>query len=316
MIRVKASSGKCRFGLVLGFVVAVSFGPAHAQLKIDPYPKTLMPFAKAQPKKTDSTSETPLAPVLRSGSAVSQSISTPEVEPGHVHTPNCEHNVAKLDRLVTEVDGRRKIFGDPGEIELTQLEKISSRPRRFTPTPSSKALEVPYFGDQEVALPVPSASNESVVPSSSNKKSIRSEFSSVVNRSRMATLDAAKPQPDVRDIPKVSRVVARARRPFSELQLPDSNAADVAPRWAALEGANVKDTLDLWSAQAGVDFVWDGSHRSFDVLRTATFDGSYEDAVRTLLDQYSESYIRPLGRLFVSPSNGRRVLVVEIGEGV
>jgi len=83
-------------------------------------------------------------------------------------------------------------------------------------------------------------------------------------------------------------------------------------RWSAVEGADVRETLRIWADSAGVDFLWNGSHGLFDVEETSIVDTSFEDAVRHLLDQYEGKLVRPYGRLFVNPQDGRRVLVVDV----
>lgn len=91
---------------------------------------------------------------------------------------------------------------------------------------------------------------------------------------------------------------------------------EMAYRWSAVEGADVQDTLHIWADSAGVDFVWNGSNGLFDVEQTTVLNAPFEDAVRHLLDQYKGKLVRPYGRLFVNPQDGRRVLVVDVKRGV
>lgn len=105
-------------------------------------------------------------------------------------------------------------------------------------------------------------------------------------------------------------------RPQSDGDRSSSSSSQYPMVWGAIEGADMRDTLTVWSSQAGVDFVWEGSFGSFDVLHTNAFDGTYEQAVEGLLDQYKDKFVRPVGRLYVSPQDGQRVLLIEVVKGI
>ncbi|MEM7679776.1 MAG: TcpQ domain-containing protein [Pseudomonadota bacterium] len=99
-------------------------------------------------------------------------------------------------------------------------------------------------------------------------------------------------------------------------RVPAQKSSVTPYRWSAVEGADVQDTLHIWADSAGVDFVWNGSNGLFDVENTTVLNVPFEEAVRHLLDQYKGKLVRPYGRLFVNPSDGRRVLVVDVKRGV
>lgn len=94
------------------------------------------------------------------------------------------------------------------------------------------------------------------------------------------------------------------------------HASPSAQNWSAFAGANVRDTLGVWSQNAGVELIWMGQHSEFDVLETVTVGTTYEAAVQALLEQYQDKHVRPVGSLHIDPRTGSRTLVIEIGEGV
>ena len=81
-------------------------------------------------------------------------------------------------------------------------------------------------------------------------------------------------------------------------------------RWNAPAGSNLQQVLRIWSEQAGVAFSWQ-SHTGFMVKRAVSANGSYEDALQSLLNQYSSDDIRPAAQLNNDPVTGQRMLFVE-----
>lgn len=84
-----------------------------------------------------------------------------------------------------------------------------------------------------------------------------------------------------------------------------------ASGWTVIQGQDLRDTLGQWSQQAGVEMIWSVPH-AYDVPQTSAVNGSYEQAVQALLEQYSLTDNRPLGSLHVDPQTGKRTLVIEV----
>lgn len=82
--------------------------------------------------------------------------------------------------------------------------------------------------------------------------------------------------------------------------------------WNGFKGANLRETLAAWSSKEGVELIWASQDSDFDVRKTFSIQGSYEQAVQALLEQYDNARIRPVGRLHLSNENSQRALVVEV----
>lgn len=94
------------------------------------------------------------------------------------------------------------------------------------------------------------------------------------------------------------------------------NVAAVQPassssRYRAVRGADVRETLDFWSRDAGVALMWLPDWVA-DVRETVDVSNSYENAVQALLDQYGNiNGGRVVGTLYVDPATKQKTLVVE-----
>lgn len=81
--------------------------------------------------------------------------------------------------------------------------------------------------------------------------------------------------------------------------------------WKAAPGASLQSVLDQWGAKAGVAIVWQTSMNA-PVKSAINENGTFETAVQSLLDQYSDDSARPVGRLNVDPQTGQRTLFMEM----
>lgn len=91
--------------------------------------------------------------------------------------------------------------------------------------------------------------------------------------------------------------------------LPTNNNNGGGGQWSAPVGASMQQILQQWSKQAGVEFIWQ-SNQGFAVRRPVSA-GTYEEALQSLLEQYSDEKIRPNAQLNNDPQTGRRTLFVE-----
>lgn len=96
---------------------------------------------------------------------------------------------------------------------------------------------------------------------------------------------------------------------ISPIQQPKS-ASMSNTNWRASQGDNLRLALENWSKRAGVELHWD-ANQSFAVRRAITSDGTYEDALRSILEQFSNENVRPVAQLNNDPSTGRRVLIIQ-----
>ena len=72
----------------------------------------------------------------------------------------------------------------------------------------------------------------------------------------------------------------------------------------------MQQILKNWSKQEGVEFIWE-SNQGFSVLSPVNVNGSYEEALQSLLGQYNNLRIRPAVNLNNDPVTGRQTLFVQ-----
>ena len=80
-------------------------------------------------------------------------------------------------------------------------------------------------------------------------------------------------------------------------------------QWQAPAGANIQTVIDQWAAKAGVIVVWQ-DYMSLPVKDDLSVDGTFENAVADLLDQYADDSARPVGQLNTDPETGQRTLLI------
>ncbi len=80
--------------------------------------------------------------------------------------------------------------------------------------------------------------------------------------------------------------------------------------WQVNQGENLRVALEEWSERAGVELHWQ-ANQSFSVRQNIASDGSYEEALRSILTQFTNDSVRPLAQLNNDPTTGRRILIVQ-----
>ncbi len=85
--------------------------------------------------------------------------------------------------------------------------------------------------------------------------------------------------------------------------------------WSAPAGANIQTVLGQWADKAGVAVVWQ-SYMSVSVKNPVNVNGSFEQAVQSLLDQYNNDPSRPVAQLNIDPETGERTLLMNLDKSV
>jgi len=80
------------------------------------------------------------------------------------------------------------------------------------------------------------------------------------------------------------------------------------PQWKALKGSTLRHILEQWTRQASVDLEW-GTEFDYPLLTSFDISGTFEEALKKLLDAFSESNPRPYGRLHRNGAHS--VLVIQ-----
>lgn len=81
-------------------------------------------------------------------------------------------------------------------------------------------------------------------------------------------------------------------------------------RWFALNGASLRDVLQVWAEDAHVTLVWQADS-GFALRDSVSQVGYFEDAVYKALQQFDNDPVRPVGQLYNDPSTGSKVLLIK-----
>ncbi|MCB1538715.1 MAG: TcpQ domain-containing protein [Alphaproteobacteria bacterium] len=114
---------------------------------------------------------------------------------------------------------------------------------------------------------------------------------------------AAQPQPIIDDM-------SGAAGYYNPASAPGTTDLNATATWTAARNSSLRSILEDWSKQAGVELYWAAEY-DYPIQSPVSIDGTFEDAVQTLLKGLSESKPRPLGRLHPNLPNGPAVLVIE-----
>ena len=80
--------------------------------------------------------------------------------------------------------------------------------------------------------------------------------------------------------------------------------------WSAPRNSSLRNILEQWSERVGVELYW-ASEYDYPIQSAVSLQGTFEEAVQTLLKGLSESKPRPMARLHPNAPNGPAVLVIE-----
>lgn len=87
-------------------------------------------------------------------------------------------------------------------------------------------------------------------------------------------------------------------------------AMSAGPAWTGARGDLLRDLLEDWSRQAGVELFW-SSEYNYALEDSFQVSGTYEEAVRSILDEFKDANPRPYGRLHEGNAEIPPVLVIE-----
>lgn len=98
-----------------------------------------------------------------------------------------------------------------------------------------------------------------------------------------------------------------------EVMLADTSANAVNTQaYTAQRGMSLRETLEAWCAQAGVELHW-ASQYDFTLVTDIQLEGTFEAVVKNLLKGFEEAHPKPTGRLHPNLPNGPAVLIIETG---
>ena len=80
--------------------------------------------------------------------------------------------------------------------------------------------------------------------------------------------------------------------------------------WQADNNANLREVLNAWAAQAGVEVIWDSGY-DYKLPNSISLHGTFPEAVTRVFDLYGTAEPRPQGKLHPNLPKGPSVLLVE-----
>lgn len=89
---------------------------------------------------------------------------------------------------------------------------------------------------------------------------------------------------------------------------------DQSGQWTAKVGQMLHDVLIEWAARANVEVNWQAEY-DYPIQASVVVNGTFEDAVRTMLHGFRDAKPQPLGRLHKNDALGQQVLVVTVRGG-
>jgi len=125
-------------------------------------------------------------------------------------------------------------------------------------------------------------------------------------------ITAVPQQPVAVPLPQqpVQPVVQPVAHPIAAAAIPQQPTVSHERRWRAIGGTNLHEVLDVWARHENARLIWQ-AETELSVRESVSMQGSFEEAVQVVLQQYADSSRRPVGRIYVDPALNQKVLLVE-----
>jgi hypothetical protein len=245
-----------------------------------------------------SVKETPPADDLAKAMAAPAPVPQPEPQPVASYAPPAHPvMVSRASDLGNDVRERPVM---PARLSRMQDDGVSA-----VPPPSARELKEP------VPVPVPEGNDMMVEP---EEVMAQDAPVSVVPAPVAATPLEEKPEAvePVVSAPVVSSKPMEWKEPreFKMASVPGVNDYKARKTWRAVRGDSLRDVLIDWSEQAGVDLTWDSEY-DYPLQASARIEGTFEDAVQSLLTGLQDARPRPVGRLHPNLPDGPPALIIE-----
>ncbi len=89
-----------------------------------------------------------------------------------------------------------------------------------------------------------------------------------------------------------------------------SLAGTAAQTWDAHSGQSLHEVMLAWAERAGVELNWTSEY-DYPIEASLSFNGSFEEATRTLLGGFVNASPQPIGRLHRNEQLGQQALIIE-----
>lgn len=110
---------------------------------------------------------------------------------------------------------------------------------------------------------------------------------------------------------EVKRTIPPPQRNPGAAALSDKSGVNpaVAEKWQAPRGSSLQEVLDSWARRKDITVSWTAKHL-FPVKESLSVDGSFEQAVQSLVAQYNGDKMRPVAQVYTDPADKKLVLVI------
>lgn len=81
-------------------------------------------------------------------------------------------------------------------------------------------------------------------------------------------------------------------------------------RWRVMKGASLQSTLEVWAQSMQARVVWKAV-KPFSMPESLSMQGTFEAAVEAVLSRFPRGQARPVGKIYIDPSNKQKILVIE-----
>lgn len=114
---------------------------------------------------------------------------------------------------------------------------------------------------------------------------------------------------DIGPTPNMSESIPMAS---DDMRVPEKDvmAGESPKKWFATNGASLEAVFRAWAETEGATLIWQADNQ-FAVPKSFNEKGGFEDAVATVLTQYENKKVRPVGQLYKNPVSGEKVLVIK-----
>jgi hypothetical protein len=103
---------------------------------------------------------------------------------------------------------------------------------------------------------------------------------------------------------------------IAQNQNPAAQSGDSAlmRQWRGQKGIGLRELLEGWAADSQGRVVW-RARTDFPLKDAVSVNGSFETAVLGVLQSYAGDAVRPVGRIYIDPATGQKVLLVDDQNG-
>lgn len=219
-----------------------------------------------------------LQAVIQGNVVIVKSASAPAFEPQQAAAPVAPQAPAPAPVFKSDAATEAK----PDDAAETKVARLAPP---ATETGSKQDLPLPSEKAKAMTAPAAAHANEAQASEANEKKALETSMGSNTKADEKPVIVAAKDG-------KMPVVDMTHRR-----------------QWEAAPGRTLRETLEDWSGKAGAELEWMSPY-DYPVDHAFAYEGTFNDAVESILALYSREDQRPRGRLYPNLPSGPSVLMI------